>query len=165
MSSLIFLIRKYPSNHLNRPLGLAVLLGVQVIWGYALVGKFNPSKVNTYKELTAVISNIDPTGKRPVVVYNFWAPSISFYLPNPFVTVKSNSKRIAPEVQFEENKDYLKQHIDTEIPGESERLLHLVQEKEPIMIFLSRDSIPEPLFREISGNQTREMYDKYTLYY
>jgi 4-amino-4-deoxy-L-arabinose transferase len=163
--SLIFLIRKYPPHHLNRILGMGVLLGVQVIWGYALVGRFNPNTVRTYKELTEVISTIDPTGNRPVVVYNFWAPSISFYLSNPFVTVKSNSKRIAPEVQFEANQNYLKQHIDTEIPGESERLLNLVREKHPVMIFLSRDSIPQPISQELTRNKTLELYSKYTIYY
>lgn len=163
--TLIVLMRKFRAQSLTSVLGMAILFGIQVIWGYALVGRFNPNTVRTFKEVTAVIKDLDPSASRPVVVYNFWGPSMAFYLENPFVTVKSGTKRIEPEVQFEENTLYQKQHIDTDLPGELERFLQLVKKEHPILIFLGRDSIPEPILREISGNKTVNLYDKYTLYY
>lgn len=165
VGALLFLVRNFKEAHVNRTLGLSVLFGLQVIGGYALVGRFNPNPVRTFKELAQVVATLDPSERRPVVVYNFWGPSIAFYLENPLITVKAGTKRIAPEIQFEANQNFRKQHIDTDLPGESERLLQLMEEKNPILIFLSRDSIPNPMARKLTDKKTRELYNKYTLYY
>lgn len=162
---LVFLMRKFTPSSRIRVLGLAVLFGIQVIWGYALVARHNSNTVRTYREMSETFQQLDPTAKRPIVVYNFWAPSIAFYVDNRLITVKSGNKRIEPEVQFEENDRYKENHIDTDLPGESERLLQLVRKKNPILIFLSRDSIPEPIQREITGSKTLEFYNKYSIYY
>lgn len=162
---LVFLLRKFNPSSRIRVLGITGLFGVQVIWGYALVARNNANTVHTYREMSETLQELDPTSNRTIVVYNFWAPSIAFYSENPFITVKSGTKRIEPEVQFEENDRYTKNHIDTDLPGESERLLQLVREKNPILIFLSSDSIPEPISQEISGSKTLKFYNKYSIYY
>jgi 4-amino-4-deoxy-L-arabinose transferase len=165
VGALLFLIRNFREVDLNRTLGLSVLFGIQVIWGYALVGRFNPNPVRTFKELAQVVQKMDSTSQRPVVVYNFWGPSIAFYLENKLITVKEGTKRIDPEVQFEANNAYRQYHIDTDLPGESDRLLQLIQEKNPILIFLTHDAIPNPISQKLSGKKTQELYNKYIIYY
>ncbi len=161
----LWLARRFPLGHLGRILGLSVLLGLQIIWGYALVAAANPYTIHTYRELTTKIRELDPAHERPVVAYNFWAPSIAFYRDQPFTTVKSGNERIQPELQFEQDTLYRAYLIDTDLPGEEARLLRKIRQEKPIMIFLHNDSIPEAIRRELGGAHTLELYHKYEIYY
>lgn len=163
--ALIYLARKYPPAHLNRILGTSAIVGFQVLLGFTLFAASNPQTVHTYRELTTKINTLDPGQKRTVMVYNFWVPSVAFYRDQPFITVKAGEKRLEPEIQFEVDTAYRAHHIDTDLPGETARLLETIAKEKPIFILMSHDSIPEPIIQALSGEHTLEMYDKYRIYY
>ena len=162
---LLWLVRRFPLAHPNRILGLSVLLGLQIIWGYALVAAANPYTIHTYRELAAKVRQLDPAHGRPVVAYNFWVPSIAFYRNQPFTTVKAGNQRIQTELQFEQDTLYRANLIDTDLPGEEARLLKKIRQERPIMIFLENDSIPKTIKRELTGAHTLELYHKYLIYF
>ncbi len=163
--ALVFLVRKFPTAHLNRILGTSVLIGVQVLLGFSLFSSANPHTVHTYRELTSKINKLDPDRNRMVMVYNFWAPSFAFYRDQPIITVKEGVKRLEPEIQFEVDTTYQAQLIDTDLPGEEARLLETIRQEKPIFILMSHDSIPDAILQALSGEHSLEMYDQYQIYY
>lgn len=127
--------------------------------------KNNDEEINSIKDISEFIEQVNPSPNKSVLVYNYLLSSAGFYMKGKIVTINSGQKTTARDTTFQLNKKWRKSLINWQDEKQKIYLNQLLSNPNKILIFRRKESESEKLQLLLPYFSKIKEFKKWVVYY